>query len=92
LATGLVLRLRISEKRVEAVGKIKPPKNVKALLRILGMFNYWKKYLKNYSQHTYHMRQLLKKDVDFKWTPECQAELDYLKNVWHQTQSLSPLI
>ena len=26
------------------------------------------------------MRQLLKKDVEFKWTPECQAELDYLKS------------
>jgi len=35
--------VRISEKRVEAIGKIQPPKNVKALQRILNMFNYWKK-------------------------------------------------
>jgi len=32
-----------SEKRVEAIGKIQPPKNVKALQRVLGMFSYWKK-------------------------------------------------
>ena len=62
--------VRISEKRVAAIGKIQAPKNVKALQRVLGMFNYWKKYLKNYSKNTYHMRQLLKKDVEFRWTPE----------------------
>jgi len=35
--------VRISEKRVEAIGKIQAPKNLKALQRVLGMFNYWKK-------------------------------------------------
>jgi len=83
--------VQISEKRVEAIDKIQPPKNVKALQRILGMFNYWKKYLKDYSQHTYHMRQLLKKDVNFKWTPECQAELDYLKSCLASDPILKPI-
>jgi len=83
--------VRISEKRVEAVNKIQPPKNVKALQCILGMFNYWKKYLKNYSQHTYHMRQLLKRDVDFKWTSEYQAELDYLKTCLASDPILKPI-
>jgi len=35
--------IRISEKRVEAISKIQPPKNIKGLQRVLGMFNYWKK-------------------------------------------------
>jgi len=83
--------VQISEKRVEAIGKIQPPKNVKALQSILGMFNYWKKYLKDYSKHTYHMRQLLKKDVEFKWTPECQAELDYLKSCLASDPILKPV-
>jgi len=83
--------VRISEKRVEAIGKIQPPKNVKALQCILDMFNYWKKYLKNYSKHTYHMQQLLKKDVDFIWTPECQVELDYLKSCLASDPILKPI-
>jgi len=37
----------ISEKRIKAIGKIQAPKNLKALQRVLGMFNYWKKYLKD---------------------------------------------
>jgi len=58
------------------------------------MFNYWKKYLKDYSKHTYHMRQLLKKgkkDVEFKWTPECQVELDYLKSCLASDPILKPI-
>ena len=57
--------VRISEKRIEAVNKIQPPKNVKALQRLLGMFNYFKKHVPDYSKHTYNMRRLLKKDADF---------------------------
>jgi len=71
--------VRISEKRIEAVNKIQPPKNVKALQRLLGMFNYFKKHVPDYSKHTYNMRRLLKKDADFIWTQACQVELDYLK-------------
>jgi len=83
--------IRISEKRVEAVDKIQPPKNVKGLQRVLGMFNYWKKYLPDYSKNTYNMRQLLKKDTDFKWTAECQKELDYLKKCLASDPILKPI-
>jgi len=40
--------LRISEKRIEAVRKIQVSKNVKALQRQLGMFNYLKKRVPDY--------------------------------------------
>jgi len=70
----------ISEKHVESISKIQVWKNLKALQRVLGMFNYWKKYVKDYSKNTYHMCQLLKKDAEFEWTPECQKELEYLKD------------
>jgi len=83
--------VRISKKRVEAIGKIQAPKNLKALQRVLGMFNYWKKYLRDYSKNTYHMRQLLKKDTEFKWMPECQKELEYLKNCLASDSILKPI-
>jgi len=46
--------VRISEKCVEAIGKIQSPKNVKALQCILGMFNYWKKYLRLFKAYLSH--------------------------------------
>jgi len=55
------------------------------------MFNYSKKYLKDYSKNTYHMCQLLKKDTEFKWSPECQKELEYLKNCLASDPILEPI-
>ena len=83
--------VRVSEKRIEAIGKILPPKNIKALQRLLGMFDYWKKYIESYSKHTYNMRQLLKKDVPFVWTKQCQAELDHLKQCLVNDPILKPI-
>jgi len=69
----------MSNKRIEVIDKITAPKNVKALQRLVGMFVYWKKLVLFFSKRTYNIRQLLRKDVRFNWSPECQAELDYLK-------------
>jgi len=73
------------------IGKIQPPKNVKALQRVLGMFDYWKNYLKDYSKNTYHMCQLLRKETKFKWMPECQKELEYLKPYLASDPILKPI-
>jgi len=69
----------MTEKHIEAIGKIQPLKNVKALQRLLGMVNYWKKLIPQFSKNTYNMCHLLRKDTPFKWTPQCEAELTYLK-------------
>ena len=36
------------------------------------------------------MRQLLLKGVEFKWTKECQEELDYVKNALTKDPVLKP--
>jgi len=71
--------IQMSDKRIQAIQKITPPKNVKALQRILGLLNFWRKFIPQYAQHSFYMRQLLRKDAKFLWTQECQDELDYMK-------------
>jgi len=83
--------IRLSEKHIEAINKMQPPKNVKALQRQLGMLNYFKKFCPRFSANTYHMRQLLKKGVEFNWTPQCQAEHDYLKKCLVSDPILKPI-
>ena len=83
--------VKISPRKLKVIEAIPPPKSRKSLLRILGMANFWKFFLKNYSQNTFHMRQLLKKDADFKWTSECQTELDFLKKSLTSDPILQPL-
>ena len=57
-----------------------PPTNRKGLQRLLGLFVYWRRFIKQFSVHTYHMRELLKQDRDFHWNSDCDAELSYLKS------------
>ena len=83
--------LQLSEKRVETIKKISAPKNLKGLQRVLGLLNFWRRSISNYAQRTYHMRQLLKKDVPFCWTDECDKELDYLKHCLISNPILRPI-
>jgi len=41
--------------------------------------NNWEKHVPHFSKNTFNMRQLLRKDVPFEWTAECDPELEYLK-------------
>jgi len=41
--------------------------------------NYWKKARPPLFKDYINMCRLLRKDVPFEWTAECDAELEYLK-------------
>ena len=63
---------------VETIVKLKEPANKKELLSILGMFNFLAKFVKNESDLCAPLRELIKKNVDWHWTPDhakCLAEL-----------------
>ena len=72
--------LGMDPKRTKIIEKLAPPTNRKGLQRLLGLFVYWRRFIKQFSVHTYHMRELLKQDRDFHWNSDCDAELSYLKS------------
>ena len=83
--------IKISQRKIKAIQSIVAPTNRKSLQRALGLFNFWRRYIKNYAQNTYNMRQLLTKDAVFVWTPECQKELEYLKSCLISDPILKPI-
>jgi len=83
--------IQMSEKRIEAIGKITAPRNVKGLQRTLGLFNFWRKFVPSCSRNSFYMRQLLRKDVKFQWTKECDRELEYLKEALTKPPILRPI-
>ena len=83
--------IEISEDKFNIIRKIVPPKNVKGLQRLLGLFNYFKRQIKDYPQNTYHLRKLLQKNTPFFWSAECQNELNYLKSALLSRPILQPL-
>ena len=83
--------IQISRSKFKVINKLAPPKNKKSLQRLIGMVTYWRRFVRGFSQHTSHMRALLRSDAPFNWTPECQAELDYLKEKLIADPILQPL-
>jgi len=47
--------------------------------QFLGLINFYRKFIKSFSQISHPLRQLLAKDRPFVWTIECQRAFDELK-------------
>lgn len=56
-----------------------PPKNAQENKSLLGLYTYYKKFIKNFQEIALPMYELCRKDVKFKWTTRCQQALDTLK-------------
>ena len=56
------------------------PANVTEVRSFLGLCNYYRKFIRNFSNMSYEMVQLTKKDIPLVWTDECQKSFDSLKH------------
>ena len=71
--------LKPDTEKTDAIRKMPPPENPAALLRFLGMTNYLSKFIKDYSEKTAKLRELLHNDVVWNWTEAHQQAYDSLK-------------
>ena len=81
----------ISDSKYKIIQKLQPPKSTKSLQRLLGSLGYFRKYIHNFAQNSYHLRQLLHQDTPFIWTPDCHREFSYLKDTLLKKPILVPL-
>lgn len=65
--------------KIEAIKKLKAPKNKKQLLRFLGMVTYLAKFIENLSEVTDPLRKLLRKDTEWEWSSDQQSSFEKLK-------------
>jgi len=81
----------IAPSKIRAIERIQPPKSRKSLQRLLGLLNFFRKHIPNFSQRTVNMRQLLKQDVKFDSSSECDEELSSLKQALIANPIFQPL-
>jgi hypothetical protein len=67
--------LLVDPSKIDIIVDLTPPTLVKQLCTVLGHTGYYRKFIKGYAQITTPMENILKKDCQFSWTEECQAEL-----------------
>ena len=66
---------------VEKLVKWQAPTRVRDLRAFLGLANYYRRFVKDYSKLVKPLTELTRKDVCFRWTSECQEAFDQVKTI-----------
>ena len=56
------------------------PTNLRELRGALGLFSYYRKFIKDFAKHAKPLNSLLKKEAEFIWTDKQQKAFDFLKD------------
>jgi hypothetical protein len=65
--------------KVEAIVKMLPSTDVLELRAVLGTANYYQKFVENCSTIAAPLNSLLREDVAWNWSEECQQAFDTIK-------------
>ena len=72
--------ISVDQSKVSVIREFPVPKNTQQLRSFLGVANYYRRFVKNFSMKTSNLRNLLKRDVKFVWNSVHQSEFDFLKD------------
>ena len=65
--------------KLESITKMPAPKNPKEVKQFLGLVGYYRKFVPRFADISRVLTHLTKKDVEFKWTSECENCFQILK-------------
>ena len=65
--------------KIAAISQLQTPKDAVQLREFLGIVTYMALFAPNLSQHTAILRELLKNDTDFQWTPSHETAFKKIK-------------
>jgi hypothetical protein len=71
--------IRADPEKVRAIAEWPTPTGQKDLRKWLGLANYLHKYTRNYAEMARPLTHLLKKDVEWCWTEECEVAFSSIK-------------
>ncbi|XP_043224264.1 uncharacterized protein K02A2.6-like [Amphibalanus amphitrite] len=69
-----------TEEKIQAIRNMKRPDDVKELQSMLGIINFYRRFLPNLSTQLQPLNQLLQKEARWNWTPACEKVFQQLKS------------
>ena len=66
--------------KLESITKMSAAKNPKEVKQFLGLVGYYQKFVPRFADISRVLTHLTKKDIEFKWTPECKNCFQILKD------------
>ena len=82
--------LEVDMEKVRAILTLAPPTYVQEIRGFLGCVGYYQRFIDEYAQKAIPLTELLKKDVEFSWSPERQGAFEELKLTLAKAPVLSP--
>jgi hypothetical protein len=74
--------VRMDPEKVKAIVEWEPPTSVKAVRSFLGFANFYRQFIRNYSDITAPLTDLTKKISKFQWTDEASKAFHMLKKLF----------
>ena len=74
--------------KLKSIAKMPAPRNPKEVKQFLGLVGYYRKFIPRFADISRVLTHLTKKDVEFKWTPECENCFQILKEFLQQAPIL----
>jgi hypothetical protein len=71
--------IKVDMAKIKVILDLKPPINHKQIKIFLGHTRYYRKFIQHYSNITFPIDELLKKEVEFHWSHECDKSFELLK-------------
>ena len=71
--------IAMQEAKISAITEWPPCKSVADVRAFMGLTGYYRRFVKNFSVIATPLYSLMKKNVEFKWSDECQHAMDELK-------------
>ena len=81
----------LDESRVALMKALPVPTTKKELYRVLGCFSFCRRFIPNFVNKTYNMRQNLLKDKKFNFDEKCLEEFNYIKKQLTSETVLKPI-
>ena len=64
--------------KLESIAKMPAPKTPKEVKQFLGLVGYYRKFVPRFADISRVLTHLMIKDVEFKWTAECEEQFSFV--------------
>ena len=81
--------IKMDPKKVEAIMAWPVPTKVKEVQSFLGLANFYRHFVNNFSKVAKPLHELTCKDMEWKWTVKCQDTFEKLKDIFISQPVLS---
>jgi hypothetical protein len=83
--------IEVDKAKIEVIEQLPPPMNVKGIRSFLGHVGFYRRFIKEFSQISRPLTNLLAKDTPFEFTDECLNAFHTLKKALISAPIIQPL-